>query len=100
MSGASIARRSLLAIQISPRSTSTTWVISQDPQQESFLSLLSSPACEDSSRLITFFDSEFSLEQYAFIVVHHEGIHQGEWALYASLAGFETPPLWEDAWGL
>ena len=69
-------------------------------EQELFLSLLTSPACEDSSRLIKFFDSDFSLEQYAFIVIHHEGIHQGEWALYASLAGFDTPPMWDDAWGL
>jgi len=68
-------------------------------EQESFLSLLASPACEDPSRPIAFFDSQFSLAQYSHIVIHHEGIHQGEWALYAALAGFDTPRIW-DQWGL
>ena len=69
-------------------------------EQESFLSLLNSPACDDPSRPITFFESQFSLALYTYIVIHHEGIHQGEWALYASLAGFDTPPMWQRGWGL
>jgi hypothetical protein len=68
-------------------------------EQEEFLSLIASPACEDASRPIAFFDSQFSLEQYTYIVIHHEGIHQGQWALYAALAGFDTPQIWGQ-WGL
>lgn len=33
-------------------------------------------------------------------VIQHEAIHHGEWSVYASLAGFETPRLWKVNWGL
>ena len=32
--------------------------------------------------------------------IHDEAIHHGEWSVYASMAGFETPRLWKMNWGL
>ena len=37
-------------------------------------------------------------EEWEF--VQHEAIHHGQWAVYAVLAGFETPPGWQRAWNL
>jgi hypothetical protein len=42
------------------------------------MSLLASDVSEDASRPIAFVDRQFSLEQYTYIVLHHEGIHQGD----------------------
>jgi hypothetical protein len=33
-------------------------------------------------------------------VIQHEAIHHGQWSVYASLAGFETPLSWRNEWGL
>jgi hypothetical protein len=32
--------------------------------------------------------------------VQHEAIHHGQWSIYASLAGFDTPLSWRVSWGL
>jgi hypothetical protein len=32
--------------------------------------------------------------------VQHEAIHHGQWSIYASLAGFDTPLSWRASWGL
>jgi hypothetical protein len=32
--------------------------------------------------------------------VQHEAIHHGQWSVYASLAGFDTPVSWRTSWGL
>jgi hypothetical protein len=37
---------------------------------------------------------------YATMLVQHEALHQGIWALCARLAGFATPPLWQQEWVL
>ena len=34
------------------------------------------------------------------VILQHEGIHHGQWSLYAVLGGFETPPSWKLNWGL
>lgn len=34
------------------------------------------------------------------VVLHHEALHHGQWSLYATLAGFETPVSWKLNWGL
>jgi hypothetical protein len=49
---------------------------------------------------IDFFGSPFSFGDFAFTVVQHEAIHHGQWSVYASLAGFETPLSWREQWGL
>jgi len=38
--------------------------------------------------------------EFAHVIVQHEALHQGQWSLYASLAGFETPPSWRLNWGI
>jgi DinB superfamily len=49
---------------------------------------------------LDFFGRKRSFSRYAAILVQHESIHHGEWALYAALGGFSTPPGWKLNWGL
>ena len=46
------------------------------------------------------FGKQFTFGQYAHVMVQHEALHQGQWSLYASLAGFETPLRWRLEWAL
>lgn len=39
-----------------------------------------------------------SFDEFACEMVHHEAIHHGQWSVYASLGGFETPLSWRTAW--
>jgi hypothetical protein len=49
---------------------------------------------------IDFFGTPFTFGDFAYTVVQHEAIHHGQWSIYASLAGFETPRSWRMEWGL
>jgi len=40
----------------------------------------------------------FALFTWEF--VQHEAIHHGQWSIYASIAGFDTPLSWRASWGL
>jgi hypothetical protein len=42
----------------------------------------------------------FSFGDFAYTMVQHEALHHGQWSIYASLAGFETPLVWRLEWGL
>lgn len=42
----------------------------------------------------------FSFAQFTWEFVQHEALHHGQWSIYASLAGFDTPPSWHASWGL
>lgn len=42
----------------------------------------------------------FTFGLFAFEFVQHEAIHHGQWSVYASLAGFDTPLSWRTSWGL
>jgi transposase InsO family protein len=42
----------------------------------------------------------FNFALFTWEFVQHEAIHHGQWSLYASLAGFDTPPSWRTSWGL
>jgi hypothetical protein len=44
--------------------------------------------------------TEFSFPDFTWEYVQHEAIHHGQWSLYASLGGFETPLSWRRSWGL
>ena len=44
--------------------------------------------------------SPFPIDNFACEMVHHEAIHHGQWSLYASLGGFETPHSWHTGWKL
>ena len=42
----------------------------------------------------------FTFGLFACEFVQHEAIHHGQWSVYASLAGFDTPLSWRRSWGL
>jgi len=42
----------------------------------------------------------FRFAQFTWEFVQHEAIHHGQWSIYASLAGFDTPQSWRSSWGL
>jgi hypothetical protein len=42
----------------------------------------------------------FTFAMFTWEFVEHEAIHHGQWSIYASLAGFDTPLSWRTSWGL
>ncbi len=54
----------------------------------------------DTEASIDFFGRPFSFGDFAYTVVQHEALHHGQWSIYASLAGFETPLSWQLEWAL
>jgi len=42
----------------------------------------------------------FTFALFTWDFVQHEAIHHGQWSIYASLAGFDTPLSWRASWGL
>jgi hypothetical protein len=44
--------------------------------------------------------TSFTFALFTWEFVQHEAIHHGQWSIYASLAGFETPLSWRASWGL
>jgi hypothetical protein len=42
----------------------------------------------------------FTFAMFTWEFVQHEAIHHGQWSIYASLAGFDTPLSWRSSWGL
>jgi len=42
----------------------------------------------------------FTFALFTWEFVQHEAIHHGQWSMYASLAGFDTPLSWRVSWGL
>lgn len=42
----------------------------------------------------------YTFDLFAGEFVQHEAIHHGQWSVYAALGGFDTPPSWQDSWGL
>ena len=49
---------------------------------------------------LEFIGRQINFAEFAHVMIQHEAIHQGQWSLYASLAGFETPLRWRLNWGL
>ena len=68
--------------------------------EASSMALLAALEDVDPEARIDFFGNTFSLTDFSYTVVQHEALHHGQWSLYASLAGFETPHLWRREWGL
>jgi hypothetical protein len=70
----------------------------QDGELESLLRTFDA---EERERLvIDFGGNKMRFGDYATMLVQHEALHQGIWALCARLAGFATPPLWQQEWVL
>jgi DinB superfamily len=42
----------------------------------------------------------FTFALFTWEFVQHEAIHHGQWSLYASLGGFDTPLSWRTSWGM
>jgi hypothetical protein len=42
----------------------------------------------------------FTFALFTWEFVKREAIHHGQWSIYASLAGFDTPLSWRSSWGL
>lgn len=66
-------------------------------KQHDLLSILDSV---DTEAPIDFFGRAFGFVDFTYTMVQHEALHHGEWSIYASLAGFETPLSWRLEWGL
>jgi hypothetical protein len=49
---------------------------------------------------IYFGATPFTFDNFACEVIQHESIHHGQWSIYASLGGFETPLSWRTSWKL
>ena len=64
-------------------------------KQREFLTILDT---FDTSSSIDFGGTVLPFDSFACEMVHHEAIHHGQWSVYASLAGFETPLSWRTAW--
>ena len=68
-----------------------------DEQQRRLLAILKSV---DVDTTIDWDGTPFTFALFACEFVQHEAIHHGQWSLYASLAGFDTPLSWRTSWGL
>ena len=66
-------------------------------KQNDLLAILDSV---DTDATIEFFGRPFGFVDFTYTMVQHEALHHGEWSIYASLAGFETPLSWRLEWGL
>ena len=62
--------------------------------------LLATLETVDISAPIDWDGTPFTFALFTWEFVHHEAIHHGQWSLYASLAGFDTPLSWHQSWGL
>ena len=49
---------------------------------------------------IDFGGTPFTFALFTGEFVQHEAIHHGQWSVYASLAGFDTPLSWRTSWGM
>jgi len=54
----------------------------------------------DLSAPIDWDGTPFTFAMFTWEFVQHEAIHHGQWSVYASLAGFDTPLSWRRSWGL
>ena len=68
-----------------------------EDKQQSLLSILRTVDIDAS---VDWDGTPFSFAVFTWEFVQHEAIHHGQWSLYASLAGFETPLSWRRSWGL
>ena len=68
-----------------------------DGQQQRLLATLKAVDIDAS---IDWDGTPFSFPLFTWEFVQHEAIHHGQWSVYASLAGFDTPLSWRTSWGL
>jgi len=71
-----------------------------DALHEKQRDLLETLRTVDVGAVIDWDGTPFTLTLFTWEFVQHEAIHHGQWSVYASLAGFETPRSWRTSWGL
>jgi len=62
--------------------------------------LLTTLETVDIDAVIDWDGTPFTFTMFTWEFVQHEAIHHGQWSIYASLAGFDTPLSWRASWGL
>ena len=62
--------------------------------------LLATLETVDVAKTIDWDGTPFSFTEFTWEFIQHEAIHHGQWSIYASLAGFDTPLSWRRSWGL
>jgi len=62
--------------------------------------LLATLETVDTGAVIDWGGTAFTFALFTWEFVQHEAIHHGQWSIYASLAGFDTPFSWRASWGL
>jgi len=62
--------------------------------------LLATLRTVDVDAVIDWDGTPFTFAFFTWEFVQHEAIHHGQWSIYASLAGFDTPLSWRASWGL
>ena len=62
--------------------------------------LLATLETVDIGAVIDWDGTPFTFALFTWEFVQHEAIHHGQWSLFASLAGFDTPQSWRTSWGL
>jgi len=67
---------------------------------EKLRDLLATLETADIDALIDWNGTPFTFALFTWEFVQHEAIHHGQWSIYASLAGFNTPLSWRASWGL
>jgi uncharacterized damage-inducible protein DinB len=71
-----------------------------EEKHEATLAVLDQLQRDGGDRTMEFIGKQVHLGEFAHVVIQHEALHQGQWSLYASLAGFDTPPGWRLNWGI
>ena len=77
--------------------TRTALLAALDDQQ---LRLLTTLEHVDVDATIDWGGTAFTFALFTWEFVQYEAIHHGQWSIYASLAGFDTPRSWRASWGL
>ena len=72
-------------------------LVALDDQQRQLLVTLPTV---DVTASIDWDGTPFSFAIFTWEFVQHEALHHGQWSVYASLAGFDTPLSWRTSWGL
>jgi hypothetical protein len=68
--------------------------------EEKHRQLLDTLETVDVDAAIDWDGTPFTFALFTWEFVQHEAIHHGQWSIYASLAGFDTPLSWRASWGL
>lgn len=72
------------------------WLALEEKQRQ----LLAILETVDVDAVIDWDGTPFTFALFTWEFAQHEGIHHGQWSIYASLGGFDTPLSWRMSWGL